>query len=196
MQVQTAAADDGSRIVAAILLAFSTDPAARWTYPSPENYLRHFAEIIPAFGRRALECGTAHFIGDAGGGDVHAVSLWLPPEVQLDEDALLDIFRRTVPKPNQEALFAVFEQMGTYHPDEPHWFLPLIAVDPMHQRKGYGSMLLEHALQGCDRDRKPAYLESSNPENIPLYQRHGFEILGTIQVGTSPPITPMLRVPR
>ena len=28
-----------------------------------------------------------------------------------------------------------------------------------------------------------AYLESSNPRNIPLYERHGFEALGEIQVG-------------
>ena len=38
-----------------------------------------------------------------------------------------------------------------------------------------------------------ACLESSNPKNIPLYERHGFELLGTIQVGASPPIFPMLR---
>ena len=42
----------------------------------------------------------------------------------------------------------------------------------------------------------PAYLESSNPANVPLYQRHGFEVLGEIQVGSSPPVFPMYRPPR
>ena len=55
---------------------------------------------------------------------------------------------------------------------------------------------MEHALIACDRDHAPAYLESSNPKNIPLYERHGFIVLGTIQVGTSPPIVPMLRAAR
>ena len=32
----------------------------------------------------------------------------------------------------------------------------------------------------------PAYLWSSNPLNISLYKRHGFEIAGAIQVGSSP----------
>jgi hypothetical protein len=41
-----------------------------------------------------------------------------------------------------------------------------------------------------------AYLESSNLRNVPLYERHGFKVLGTIQAGGSPPITPMLRKPR
>jgi hypothetical protein len=42
----------------------------------------------------------------------------------------------------------------------------------------------------------PAYLESTNPRNVSFYRRHGFEVLGTIQVGSSPPLIPMLRPPR
>jgi ribosomal protein S18 acetylase RimI-like enzyme len=86
--------------------------------------------------------------------------------------------------------------MGKYHPQEPHWYLPLIGVDPAHQGKGFGSALLGHALEICDRDHLPAYLESSNPLNIPLYRRHGFELLDTLQVGSSPPVFPMLRPAR
>ena len=108
----------------------------------------------------------------------------------------MDLFHRSLPEHAQADLFAIFEQMGSYHPDEPHWYLPLIGVDPAHQRRGYGSALLEHALRACDADGTPAFLEASSLESIPLYQRHGFEVLGTIQVGTSPPITPMLRRPR
>nr|WP_244627584.1 N-acetyltransferase [Microvirga tunisiensis] len=186
--VQTAGISDQSRLVAAIVLAFSVDPAARWTFPAPENYLKHFPDLVRIFGRRAFECGTAHFMGDA-----QAAALWLPPGAQPDEEALMAHFQRTVPEQDQDTLFAVFEQMGQYHPDEPHWYLPLIGVDPAQQGKGYGSALLVHALRRCDEDGTPAYLESSNPKNIPLYQRHGFEVLGTIQVGSSPPITPMLR---
>jgi ribosomal protein S18 acetylase RimI-like enzyme len=106
------------------------------------------------------------------------------------------LLQSTAPERVQSDLFAVFEQMGRYHPSEPHWYLPLIGADPAQQNKGYGSALLRHALSRCDHDKTLAYLESSNPKNIPLYERHGFEALGTIQVGTSPPIVPMLRKPR
>jgi ribosomal protein S18 acetylase RimI-like enzyme len=191
IRVKTAGIDDQSRLITTMSLAFSTDPAVRWMYPAPESYLEYFPQFVSAFGGRAFESGTVLFIGD-----VQAVALWLPPDIQPDEEALMNLFQRTVPEQNQQALFSMFEQMGDYHPHEPHWYLPLIGVDPIQQRKGYGSMLLEHALKVCDEDQMPAYLESSNPENIPLYQRHGFEVLGIIQAGTSPPVTPMLRHPR
>jgi ribosomal protein S18 acetylase RimI-like enzyme len=52
---------------------------------------------------------------------------------------------------------------------------------------------MKYALERCDRDKLAAYLESTNPRNISLYRRHGFEEVGTIQVGTSPALVPMLR---
>jgi hypothetical protein len=55
---------------------------------------------------------------------------------------------------------------------------------------------LQHRLDQCDREHLPAYLWSSNPLNTSLYERHGFDIAGTIQVGSSPSIFPMLRHPR
>jgi ribosomal protein S18 acetylase RimI-like enzyme len=179
---------DAEEAVAVIVLSFSTDPAARWTYPDPRQFLIHFPEVVRALGGKAFAHGTGHHVSDFAG-----AALWLPPGVHPDEEALRTVIRRSVAAERQAAVFAVFEQMGRYHPSEPHWYLPLIGVDPLHQRKGHGSALLQHALLQCDRDHVPAYLESSNPANIPLYERHGFEVLATIQVGSSPPIVPMLR---
>jgi ribosomal protein S18 acetylase RimI-like enzyme len=90
----------------------------------------------------------------------------------------------------------LLEQMARHHPDEPHWYLPLIGVDPAHQGKGLGGALMSYALERCDCDGTTAYLESTNPRNVSLYERHGFTAVGRIQVGTSPPIVPMVRRPR
>ena len=113
-----------------------------------------------------------------------------------DENALITLFENTVHCDIRDELFYVFEQMGNYHPKEPHWYLPMIGTDPTKQGKGYGSMLMQHALLQCDRENKPAYLESSNPKNIPLYKRFGFKVIGEIQVGSSPPLFPMYRESR
>jgi ribosomal protein S18 acetylase RimI-like enzyme len=116
--------------------------------------------------------------------------------VHPDEERMTELVEGTVDPSIRSEVLAVFEQMATYHPAEPHWYLPMIGVDPAHQGKGCGHALMTFALERCDRDHVAAYLESSNPRNIPLYQRHGFAVLGTIQVGSSPPIVPRLRPAR
>jgi ribosomal protein S18 acetylase RimI-like enzyme len=189
--IKTATASDAEAVMALVVLAFSADPAARWAYSDPQQYLTHFPSFVSVFGGNAFAHESAYYVDGYVG-----AALWLPPEVHPDEETLIPLLQRTVAESLHQDLFAVFEQMGHYHPQEPYWYLPLIGVDPSHQGQGYGSALLQHSLLPCDRDHRCAYLESTNPKNIPLYERHGFEVLGEIQVGTSPPIFPMLRKPR
>ena len=123
-------------------------------------------------------------------------ALWLPPGVSPDEEALGQTLEETLRPSRLADAVRMFDEMAAYHPKGPHWHLPMIGVDPAHQGQGHGNALMTYALERCDRDHLPAYLESTNPRNRTLYLRHGFEPLGTISVGGSPPIVPMLRPPR
>lgn len=174
-----------------ILLAFAADPMARWTWPAARQYLEAMPRMIRAFGSKAFSNGSAYRTDDYA-----AVALWLPPGMQADEEALGAVIESTVARSLRPETDAIFEQMATFHPTEPHWYLPLIGADPAHQGEGLGEALMRYALVICDRDHAPAYLESSNPRNIPFYERHGFEKLGAIQVGSSPTLVPMLRAAR
>lgn len=189
--IKTATDTDAHQAIAVVVLSFSTDPVVRWCYPDPHQYLAHFPDFVKAFAGKAFEQRTAYYVDGFSG-----AALWLPPGIEPDEEEIVALLQRTVSERLQEEVFGVLEQMGSYHPSEPHWYLPLIGVETMQQRQGLGSALMKHALIRCDRDKKLAYLESTNPESIPLYERHGFELLGTIQVGSSPPVFPMLRKPR
>lgn len=171
-----------------IVVAFAADPMTRWTWPDLRVYLKAMPRLVRAFGGKAYGCGSADCVGDHAG-----AALWLPPGVEPDRDVLAEVVQTTLTPEQLERAMAVFEQMAAYHPQEPHWYLPLIGVDPAYQGKGLGDALMAHALARCDRDHMPAYLESSNPRNISLYRRHGFEPLGEIRAGTSPPLVPMLR---
>jgi ribosomal protein S18 acetylase RimI-like enzyme len=191
LAVTTLAAEDAARAIGTIVLSFSADPATRWTWPNPQDYLVNMPLMAQAFGGAAFTHGSAFGIDGYSG-----VALWLPPGIQPDEEAMVDVIQRTAPASIRDEIFGVFEQMGAFHPVEPHWYLPLIGVDPALQGRGLGNALMRHALARCDQDQVPAYLESSNPRNITLYQRLGFESLGVIQIGSSPRLVPMLRPPR
>jgi ribosomal protein S18 acetylase RimI-like enzyme len=189
--VRTLAVDEQQSAIDTLVLAFASDPMARWSWPSVDRYMSAFPRMVLAFGGAAFDHQSAFATDDFG-----AVALWLPPSVHPDEDALGAISEQTVAEPRLSEANAIFEQMARRHPDEPHWYLPLIGTDPAHQGRGQGTALMAYALAECDRQRVPAYLESSNPRNISLYQRHGFEALAPIQVGSSPPVVPMLRKAR
>jgi ribosomal protein S18 acetylase RimI-like enzyme len=87
----------------------------------------------------------------------------------------------------------LFAKMDASRLKEPHWYLPLIAADPARQGQGLGTALMEAAIARIDKDGRPAYLDSSNPRNIPLYERFGFERIGEIKTRTSPVQVPMVR---
>lgn len=190
-RARTATSADKARIVHTIVAAFAADPVVRWCWPNAHQYLANMPAFTLAFGGNGFAHEGAHCTADYSG-----AALWLPPGVHSDDEALGQIVEDSVDGAIRGDLYAILEQMASYHPSEPHWYLPLIGVDPPHQGKGHGGALLTYALERCDRDGCFAYLESTNPKNIPLYQRHGFNALGEIQVGMSPPLVPMLRTPR
>jgi GNAT superfamily N-acetyltransferase len=177
-------------VVAVGVLAFNADPASRWLYPEPRQYLTYFPQFISLLGGKAFEHNTAYYIDDYVG-----AALWVPPGIEPDAIALVDLIQHSVAEQKQADMLAVLEQMGHYHPTEPHWYLAILGVEPKQQGKGYGSALIQNILLECDRTQTPAYLESSNPSNVPFYERHGFEVIGTIQAGTSPTLIPMIRYP-
>jgi GNAT superfamily N-acetyltransferase len=167
-------------VFAILTLAFSSDPAARWTWPDPKAYLGAFPHFAKAFGGAAFGQGSAHRIGAAG------AALWLPPGTGSDESAIDALMQSTADAQTAVDGPQVMQQMARYHPREPHWYLPLIGIDPAHQGKGLGGALLKYATNICDRDGVLAYLESSNLRNVPLYERHGFEAIGTIRPAARP----------
>ena len=67
---------DKDRFAAAMTMAFSADPVARWAWPDPLQFLRVMVPLVDLFGGKAFDHGSAYVIGDYVG-----VVQWLPPGV-------------------------------------------------------------------------------------------------------------------
>jgi ribosomal protein S18 acetylase RimI-like enzyme len=189
--VRTAGAQDREAVIDALVLAFSTDPIARYIWPTPGDYLRHWRAFSMAIGGGAFDNSGALLAGEG-----QAAALWLPPGVEGNSEAIGAIVGAHVAPEKQGVLAQVGEQIRAFHPETPHWYLAFVGVDPAGQGRGLGSALIEHGLAQCDAQGVAAYLESSSPKNVPLYERYGFEVIGVIQPGDFPPLTPMLRPAR
>lgn len=189
--VRIATGADEDALMTTLMLAFSGDPCMRYTFPKASDFTAVFRRFATAMGGGAVAAGTA-YIGEDGS----AGALWLAPGVEGDGETLGALIEAHVAADKQAVIGQVVEGMQHHHPHEPHWYLAMIGVDPARQGEGLGSAVLKEGLRRCDAEGAAAYLESSNPKNIPLYERHGFEVIGVVQPADFPPLIPMLRPAR
>lgn len=179
--------------------AFHEDPVFRWLVPDA----RRRAAATPAF----FAAVARHHFFDGGGVEVAvsenrigAATLWDPPgrwqQQPREQVAMLPAVVRAF-RGRLGAARALSEEMKTNHPEEPHWYLSVIGSDPMVRGAGFGQALMRSRLERCDAEGAPSYLESSHPENIPYYQRFGFDLMDEFRApGGGPPLWAMWRQPR
>ena len=175
--------------------AFTHDPAMNWVIPHTGLYPGFFTLLA-----EKLYLRRGHVYLDSM---ERGAAMWLPPgvahQVPPGLTQLMLVCRLVlhsgpgVLKRLQQAQ----EVMARRHPPEPHYYLHAIGARLARQGMGIGSALLKEGTRVCDNERLPAYLESSSERNIPLYERHGFEIQAEEAVGAGgPPLYFMWREPR
>lgn len=190
--VRTATDEERRLIVHTATLAFASDPLMRWMFPVGHNFLDNWPGLIDRYCGSAVPDGTTFVTEDLAG-----IAMWMAPGEGPDEEVMGAYIAEHIRPEIHEDFFALLGEMANYHPhDEPCWYLAVLGVDSARQGQGLGSVLMKHATTMLDDQGLLSYLESSNPANISLYQRHGFEIMGEIHAGTAPLVTPMIRHPQ
>lgn len=191
VEERAATRSDEPSIGALLALSFATDPLVRWLRPNAFEYVEDSQIHAGRSSGAAFDNGSAYVIGDVAG-----AALWLPPNNKVKRKHEIGGGDQPAVSGKPVEFAELLAKSAAYCPTEPHWYLSLIAVDPVHRGQGYGTALMKHALEICDRDRLPAYLESTNAANLSIYERHGFKLLAKVTVGHSPARYPMLRPPR
>lgn len=191
VQARAARPDELQSVCEVLGRAFADDPVAAYLFPDPTTraarYARFAAIAMEAFGDAAL------MTTEPG---LRSGAIWQSPQSPalgpLRRTRLLfSILRLTGSGFGRAARLG--ELMGRHHLREPHWYLAVLGTDPSAQRAGLASAVLEPVLARCDRERLPAYLESSKASNIPFYNKHGFEVVDELRVPGGPSLWPMIR---
>ena len=79
---------------------------------------------------------------------------------------------------------------------DPHWSLDGLAVDPKHQRLGYGAVLIRDGLRRADADQVPTYLETNSARNAEFYRKFGFDVIEQVAEDYPPMRIPTWRMTR
>lgn len=171
----------------ALARAFFEDPLGIYVVPDPARRLAVIEQGFDLFLRRVwIGHEETYTVGDTGVG----ACVWEPPGTwkigaakQLSMlPAMVGAFGRSLPR-----LLSALSAAERGHPEEPHYYLPILGVEPESQGRGRGSAMMFPILSRCDAEGVPAYLEASTPRNRALYERHGFKMTEAFQLGRGGP---------
>lgn len=193
MTVRDATADDLALVAGICAAGFESDPLMTWVFDAPAAPIDGLRVAFTGLAQSYLaEHSVLHVVDDG------CVTLWRMPSYSPPADRGADESESPFPTEVNERFRILSELMDAAHPhDRPHWYLNVIATLPERQGQGLGAQALRPVLERCDAEGAPAYLESSNPRNMTLYRRHGFEERAdTIDLPDGPSLYPMWREPR
>jgi len=186
---------DVQEIAAVLASGFWDDPVMTWVFDESGREEKLEELFGYTMTNQFIPGGRTYVTEDAAAG-------WMPPGETLqggdgDMGQFADrLLAAGTSVDELTRLAAMGAAMEAAHPKEPHWYLAMIAARRERRARGLGTLLMQHALEVVDEQHMPAYLESSNPRNITLYERHGFVVTGTIEIPDGPSLTPMWRAPR
>jgi ribosomal protein S18 acetylase RimI-like enzyme len=175
-EARVAAAGDATTVTNLIVEAFLDDPTWSWAYPDPATRRARYQELWGLIVEGALRYPWVWLAADGV-----ATSVWIPPggtDLSDEQEHRLEALLAAQPRSAQ-----AFDLFEAAHPrDVPHYYLSLLATDPAHRGHGYGLRLLADNLRHIDDEGAAAYLEASNPVNVALYERYGFEVVGSFEL--------------
>jgi ribosomal protein S18 acetylase RimI-like enzyme len=197
--VRAARRDDAAQLGEVLADAFTEDPVFAWLIPAQtrgrDNRLRTF---FTSMSRAYLRSGKPCYLAD----DASAAALWAEPGAWAMP--LSQMILEAAPNGlafGHRLLRALrtqlqIERLHAAH-SRPHWYLGYLGTRHDRQGQGLGTQMLREVLVGRDTDGVPAYLESSNERNLPLYERNGFRVVGELRaLGHGPTIWRMWREPQ
>jgi GNAT superfamily N-acetyltransferase len=174
--------DDQIEVAAAVLArAFHYDPPIVYILPDAAERAR----LLPSFMKTFVT--YASMFGEpltTPADKPEAVALWLPLDdlnetPERDRQAGVDRIPAIFGAATFERFTRFVKFTERFHQQTApgkHLYLQFIGVEPSRQGQGLGSALVGPMLERADREGSVSYLETFQPRNVPLYQKHGFKI--------------------
>ena len=162
--------------------ALQDDPVSVYDIPDKEKRYAVMKYVFQMTSCLGVKYGETH----ATSPNLEGIAVWLP-YVNKKFKMIINIgclLKAKVYKVGREASKRIkpIEEYNTkvhreFAPGD-HWYLQTLGVEPAHQGKGYGSLLMEYMLEKIDATNPlPVFLETSTEINVKFYKRFGFEVV-------------------
>ena len=162
--------------------ALQDDPVSVWDIPDKEKrhaVMKHVFQMTSCLG---VKYGETH----ATSPNLEGIGVWLPYinkefKMILNIGCVLKSKMYKLGRQAQKRIMPIEKHSTKVHREftpGDHWYLQTLGVEPDHQGKGYGSLLMEYMLEKIDKTNPlPVFLETSTEINVKFYKRFGFEVI-------------------
>ena len=197
MRVEVAHPKQYPDATACLTEAFMEDPVISYLFEDEERR----PLLLSAFfaNRLASRSDADQLLVPTGTDDKFTAALWESPEKKIQSETSYNAaISAAVALLGEQWLsdrLVHLEVLIEAKPDTPHWYLAFIGTRTEARGRGIASNLIRAITEICDKEKLPAYLESSNPENVSLYERHGFSVTGEVTLKGGPTVPLMWREP-
>ncbi|MEV4657762.1 N-acetyltransferase [Micromonospora sp. NPDC049301] len=168
-EITVATPADRDAVVGSLVAAFGKDPVLRYLFPDEETYPRYAAAFFGHLFDKRVHRETIWTVGRGA-----SVAIWEPPaaghgspQSSLSDDLPTDVWARV--QAYDEAVHAAL-------PADPFWYLGVLGTHPDSAGRRWGRVVMGAGLRRAAVDGLPAVLETSNPGNVELYRRAGWEV--------------------
>jgi ribosomal protein S18 acetylase RimI-like enzyme len=177
---------DRDAVVEILVSAFYDDPTWSWAFPDPTLRRDHHRRLWAYFTDGALRYPWL-WLDDTRS----ATALWIPPggsELSAEQGHAVEQLVVEVLGADADRVLNAIAMFDAALPhEEPHFYLTLLGTTREQHGNGYGLGLLADTLALIDEAAMPAYLEASNPANVALYRRYGFDVRSSFQLPADGP---------
>lgn len=185
---------DVHRLASFLALAFEWDPMQCWLFPRDDRRKSQIAEMMARDLTYRIAAETTVLSG-ARGQAVVFVEPRTAPVRSVRAWRVAPAFASLV-GPRALVAWKLLRRLdGAHAAVGPHLYVVHLAVAPADRRRGHASALLERVGADADPQGLGVYLETANPDAVPLYERHGFAVRQVIRQGAAPPVWVLWRPP-
>ena len=181
---------------ASLTEAFLEDPVLSYLFEDEE----HRPLLLSAFfANRLASRAETDLLLLPSGYEKSAAALWEKPEKDSQNDSSFSgAIAAAVTVLGEQWISDRLLNLGPLFEAKPktkHWYLAFVGTRPEVRGKGLASALIAEITETCDKAEMPAYLESSNLENVALYEKHGFRVTDEVTLKNGPIVPLMWREP-
>lgn len=172
--------DDREAVVDTVCAAFIDDPAFRYFFADPDRFEDEARIFVSYLFDKRVGLNTIWMTPGA-----EAVAMWSPPSSPGETGS------------GDSGYAAVMDRLGEageriHRYDAPveavlptsYWYLGILATHPDHRGRKLGRDTMIRGVEAAAASGQPAFLETTNPANVAVYQSAGWEVHDELDVGS------------